>query len=569
MPENRTYAATQSQIGQLLSGTPKLGVPAHQRNYEWGEEEVTQFWQDCIDVLERRTEKLFLGSIVVNQQEDVETPGRLSIVDGQQRLATATILFACIYQKADSLRATGTQIFPDTILLKIGKKDMRTGDLEANIVLNLADRTDFSNLISRPPQIDDLRVLAKSKSQSGRSKFYAAYVLLHDKIEALLTGKTPGQQADALINLFQIVDTISAINVTVVDDTAAYDLFETLNDRGLPLSIVDLLKNHLFRYAGDGLPAVKHSWQVFENKFRTKRAIPYFVTFVWRATKGTVRRHELFRKIKDGYSNRSQCEQFIKLLNEFADAYVMLDNPEGSDDWPENTKCQDHASDLDLLGTTQWYPLAMSSILKLDGAQLEKVLNGLVKFVIRYTVVCERPPTYLEEGFSQIAVKVWNGEFTTWGQIRDQLKLIAQFPTDVEFANDFPSCQPRPREARYMLEKLEAKLSSNPDFSARHLSIEHILPENPERQADWDPAFFERPELIDSYKQRMSNLILLSRTRNRAARNKSFASKKSLYQSSEFALSQKVGALQNWTKADMENWGALIANEAKQIWSLS
>lgn len=70
-----------------------LAVPIYQRSYAWQEAHVKDFLQDVTNAMVEGEEEYFLGSIVAT----VGDAGvRLEIVDGQQRLATATILLAAI-----------------------------------------------------------------------------------------------------------------------------------------------------------------------------------------------------------------------------------------------------------------------------------------------------------------------------------------------------------------------------------------------------------------------------------------------------------------------------------------
>lgn len=568
MPPVRKYAATESEIAGLLASGKKYAVPAHQRNYEWEENQVIQFWTDCADIANGTNDRLFIGTIVLNSDADPDVEGRLNIIDGQQRLATATMMACVLYRRAQKLKDEGVAIHPEGKLKLLGEPDMMTGILTPNLLLNLADRAEFSGLIgSVPPMtIAAIRATAKEKSPSGRTKFFAAYVILYDKLEELLNGKTPAQQAELIFKFFAALEKTSVIEVTVVDDAAAYDLFETLNDRGLPLSLVDLLKNHLFRNAGTGIAGLKQAWLDFEGKFTSRKDVPSFVTFVWRATEGKVRRHELFRRIKAKYTGEVKCSEFVNLLKSFSEKYIRLDNPEAFDDWAENTKSQTHASHLALLGTRQWYPLAMAAMLKLPDDQIEKVLNGLVKFTVRYTVIGERQPTYLEEGFSDIALKVWRGEYTTWGQIRTDLKKISQYPSDTEFANAFATARPTPKEVRYLLMQLESHLRKEA-YDQKYLTIEHVLPETP-FQAEWDAEYFRDPDHLESYQKRLGNLILLPRGKNKDVRNSPYAAKRPVYADSELLLAKELAKSVDWKPTDMAAWGTKLGEMALQIWSL-
>ena len=90
-----TFHPTSKNIGELLGGNEraKLVVPAFQRGYSWEKKHVAAFWKDIIDLQKDDSrEKHFLGPIVIlTKPKDV-----IELLDGQQRLATATILFSVL-----------------------------------------------------------------------------------------------------------------------------------------------------------------------------------------------------------------------------------------------------------------------------------------------------------------------------------------------------------------------------------------------------------------------------------------------------------------------------------------
>lgn len=108
MPDQR-YDAARQTIGALLSTTsPRIEVPEWQRSYSWETAQVETFWQDLLSFDDQypgstiMSEEYFLGSIVL------VTGGSTNLLlDGQQRLATATILLSTLrdarrQHKADS-----------------------------------------------------------------------------------------------------------------------------------------------------------------------------------------------------------------------------------------------------------------------------------------------------------------------------------------------------------------------------------------------------------------------------------------------------------------------------------
>src|SRR5207247_1065108 len=84
-----------SGIGQLLDERRYFEVPAHQRDYSWPIGAVEQYLEDIVDAMKRGDSDYFVGLIVLVDTEN-PTKTRYQILDGQQRLATTTMIYAAI-----------------------------------------------------------------------------------------------------------------------------------------------------------------------------------------------------------------------------------------------------------------------------------------------------------------------------------------------------------------------------------------------------------------------------------------------------------------------------------------
>src|SRR5690242_10817386 len=73
--------------------TKSLSVPVYQRAYAWGDEDVKAFVDDVLRALNGRKPEYFLGTVVAIENR---LDSKSEIVDGQQRLATAAVMFAAI-----------------------------------------------------------------------------------------------------------------------------------------------------------------------------------------------------------------------------------------------------------------------------------------------------------------------------------------------------------------------------------------------------------------------------------------------------------------------------------------
>src|SRR5262245_28246836 len=91
MASTKKISIDLSGLGRALSNGP-WAVPAYQRSYAWEKEHVSQLFADIQDAIGNEEDEYFLGSVVVKDADS----GPAEIVDGQQRLATATILIAAI-----------------------------------------------------------------------------------------------------------------------------------------------------------------------------------------------------------------------------------------------------------------------------------------------------------------------------------------------------------------------------------------------------------------------------------------------------------------------------------------
>src|SRR5680860_387979 len=97
MPDQRYEAGRQSIVILLSTTSPRIEVPEWQRSYSWDAAQIETFWQDLVAFDQHYPddnisgEEYFLGSIVL------VTGGATNLLlDGQQRLATATILLSAL-----------------------------------------------------------------------------------------------------------------------------------------------------------------------------------------------------------------------------------------------------------------------------------------------------------------------------------------------------------------------------------------------------------------------------------------------------------------------------------------
>lgn len=80
-------------VRALLEDSARYLVPMYQRNYAWGEGEITQLLQDVLDYQDKRNtegehQTYYIGTLVVFARGD----GSFEVIDGQQRFTTLSLL---------------------------------------------------------------------------------------------------------------------------------------------------------------------------------------------------------------------------------------------------------------------------------------------------------------------------------------------------------------------------------------------------------------------------------------------------------------------------------------------
>ena len=118
--------------------------------------------------------------------------------------------------------------------------------------------------------------------------------------------------------------------VEVPDDRAAYTIFETMNDRGLDLSAIDLIKNHLFKMAEDQVEEAERKWAELIGTLESSQetdVVKEFVRHYWISRNGSTRTQELFDEIKERAPNKTNAMDLLAKFHASAELYVALLNP--------------------------------------------------------------------------------------------------------------------------------------------------------------------------------------------------------------------------------------------------
>jgi uncharacterized protein with ParB-like and HNH nuclease domain len=285
-----------------------LFVPPYQRSYAWKSDQVSSLLEDLAGAIRRvpnkGTSEYFLGSVVA-----ISRDGRLEIVDGQQRLATVSIILAAI--RNQFLDADDEDMAENIDRQYLLRFDMETREYPARLTLNEVDNPYYQGwIVSRP---DDRSPDIKPQTASHR-RIKRAYDVAKKYFQKVWSQYSTADASRELADwIIFLRDHAQVIRVTVRDAADAFIIFETLNDRGLELSTADLLKNYLFGQSGDRIEETRGCWQRMEGALgtiTTKDPTAEYVRQLWGSFYGLTRKRELFHRIKDEITNKKSAVAF-------------------------------------------------------------------------------------------------------------------------------------------------------------------------------------------------------------------------------------------------------------------
>lgn len=226
----------------LLRDNP-LKVPRYQRPYTWGEREVRQLIQDLWSAYQRKAPFYFIGQIVL-----VKNRGKYEISDGQQRLATLTMLIAYVRDRLPGRAKTFQTLI--------------TNDEKPRLLMRESDANFFLGFVQEPGKLGEMH--KHTLGSDPKEAMAAAIDTIHDDLS-----KLDDRDLDAFISY---VLRCCTLNVVDADERGcAQAVFSALNMKGSPLSGADILKSDLIENAG--LPpadadAAASKWEQTEDMFR-------------------------------------------------------------------------------------------------------------------------------------------------------------------------------------------------------------------------------------------------------------------------------------------------------------
>jgi hypothetical protein len=547
-----------SGIGDMLRNN-NLSVPKYQRSYAWKDQNALDLFQDISNAISEGTKEYFLGSIVISQKNS-ERP---EVVDGQQRLATTSILLAAIRdyfsEHGDTERAT--EIHKEYLV----RTNLETLEVIPRLYLNENDHNFYCKKVISWPGSPE-RSFSPSKESHSRIEKSAQIAKAHVEKIATITN-APTKRLVDLVNYLRAKAKV--IWVSVPDDANAFTIFETLNDRGLPLAISDLLKNYLFYLSGDRINEVQQMWVsmigILEAVDSEELAVTYIRQF-WSSVYGITRERELYNKIKETITSKKQAVDLANKLMDSARLYAAILNP-SHEFWNEyGPTAKEHMVTLNGLGMIQIRSLLLAALSSFSVIEARKALHLMVVWSVRFLIFGGLGGGALESQYCQRAVDIRIGKITSTKELLNAMKEIV--PTDSQFRKAFENATvSKDYLARYYLRVLENQLQNKaepeliPNSNEEIVTLEHILPESP--SLAWKNI---EPDVAKAYYKRLGNMALLTHRINSDIGNEGFTSKRPFYKPSDYKLTNSLITRDVWGVEQIEERQKELADLAIRAW---
>lgn len=558
-----TLNAKEQSLAKIFSDDYVFTIPGYQRPYSWGKDQAQELLDDLLGALACAPAQLsdaapyFLGSIVLIKAEAVP---EATVVDGQQRLTTLTLLLSAI-------RATvGDAELQKDITGCIYERGSLVKGTQARYRLSLRerDRDFFRQYVQHENGLQALAELNAVLPDAQKR--------LRANAEVFMAGLAKLPQAE-LVRLVQFVITrCYLVTVATPDLDSAYRIFGVLNSRGLDLSATDILKAEI---VGAIAPAQRDAytkkWEDAEEDLGRDEFGDLFshIRMVYRKAKpqGT-----LLKEFKEHVVPAKQPLSFVdEVLLPMAQAFSELRDADFASTHHAE-QVNEHLRWLNRLEFKDWVPPALAFFVRYR-QQPEAVLGFFrdlerlgYSMLARKTGINDRI-----ERFSALTNAVEAG--ANLSAATSPLQLSPQEQHQTYMALNGPLYETHSSRALALLLLRLDHLMSDGSASYQHdiVSVEHVMPQQPAPNSQW-ASWVPDKSVHQQWVHRLGNLALLSRRKNSAASNRDFTWKKSAYFAkggiSAFVLTTQVLQYANWTVEVMQQRQDAMLARLEEHWRL-
>lgn len=596
----------------FVTGDKSFKVPVYQRNYSWEEEHVDDLWDDLVEAVEMDREH-YIGTFLLMEEETGK--GKVhSVIDGQQRLTTLTILLFELQERLDELgeEKTARKIRGEYIARYGDQKLTLAGDDETffryTILEGMFD-DDRSGQIEDP--LTDFDTNTPSQDRLLRTK-----ELLRENLNSGIPDTVEYKsEAAFFLDIFQQIQSLPMLEYTVDSRSEAARIFQTVNDRGKALTDLEITKSYLMHRVslyedGDTADAyIEKIQEHFNNIYDSienissglgEDQIQRYHFIMWNPDWGAGYDYRYYQNhlyyVKEHFRSLADVDEITNYVEELARMFGRLDKLINYDeeDNDSDDDIKEHLSNLFLAGRLgNFYPLLMTAFDqyrrdKIGKAQFCALLSKIETFIVRTYIIEQKSADTARTRIYPLARKLHYNEKDEVSESVDPIDVDGVIQRLERYINDYCDDDTlkstlgnsrvysyygnRKRELRlllfayeYHLEKQAEDIQFHPDEVVENEKdrfwIEHIWPQTP--SDDFDES---TKELIEEHKHRLGNLALMTQEDDIVMGNDPFAIKKGKFNGSKIRMLEEVFANDEWDVRHIEDRENRILEIIRDRW---
>lgn len=550
--------ASERKIKDLFSEPNTFfSIPVYQRDYNWQEKQCKQLFKDILTAGENKEiSSHFIGSIVYIHEGVYEIGEKeFSVIDGQQRMITITLLFIALYHKLkENNSKEADKIYELYLINKFSEKEVNLKLVPPEENLNILIKV----LENKFDELENYRDRNLVKNYSYFKKELTKFS--DSEIQNIIVGR----------------DKLIYVNIALEngkDDPQR--IFESLNSTGLDLSQGDLIRNYILMDLDrkEQNRIYKNFWIPIENNCKisdgneVKNYVSDFIRDYLTLKRGEIPvKAKVFEEFKMFYDNPDDLK--LEELKNYSVKYSHIIKPY----LEEDEDIREELKNLKTLDQVVINPFLIGILKdykedKLDRKDLLNILKLLQSYIWR-RFITEKPSNLLNKLFQGMYLKISKKE--NYYTATEEILLAQEFPTNEELKESLKTKNVYKNKERlkYVFRKIE-NYNHNEliDFDNDKITIEHIFPQRPSKT--WKELYTdEELEEMKALKNTISNLTLTGS--NVKLGNKTFLYKRDQkihgYRDSKLYLNSYLGKLERWDLQTMKERFEILFNDIIKIW---
>lgn len=559
--------AAETRVDRFLANSETaFAIPVYQRNYDWTRVQCQQLFQDILTVgADENLSGHFIGSIVYVHDDVYAVSGlrELTIIDGQQRLTTLTLIFAALFRHAS---ATG--------------RDQQAQRIYKTYLIN--EFAEDAEKLKLKPTDNNKAALAQIMDPEEALKA-TGYSRLIENFR-FFEGRIDNNNFDIVLRGLSKLFLVDIALERGKDNPQR--IFESLNSTGLELSQADLIRNYILM----GLPR-KEQEQVFRNfwepieanaqnlEVNESRVSDFIRDFLTLKQKDIPNKGAVYEKFKERYPvpNSPELMKELEELRELSHVYARLLNPQLETD-PAISRELGYIRTLEI---NVAYPFLMPVYRDFTtGTITRDVFASVLRLVQSYVwrrFILSLPTNALNKIFMSLYDRIELGDYLS--SVERSLMHrggTQRFPRDAEVVamlKDKDIYSTKSRTRTYFFDRLENHNNREPvDVTLPGITVEHIFPQNPEPGWRNDLDAEEYALLGEKYLNTAGNLTLSGN--NGRLGNRTFLDKRDMnenggeqgYRFSRLWLNRDLQDMEKWGIQEVEVRAERVAKRFLEVW---